>query len=754
MTHAENTNDDNSEPGVDSSIDIWNEVELSLLEVPNALAVKKGSYDFNNFNTFLMIITFLASLSGFGMLQATPLDSFPHYYSSEIQEYVSTAYIFQYSFSIVFLIMLGYTFGRNAITGVTNNYMRCLYLTGLGLLLYGGGWLCCSSLTWLGYIFVVLAVLSFAAAYYYWSKHKYEVGDWKAIAHLYKNRFLTVECNDEVGLYERRDVAAKEEIFSPTGKLDNRKSIMNLMGGDTKVNIQNIKGQTALHILADRINILPALQEGADANVKDQKGQTPLHKLAYRRTDDFGRFYDLDLPDPENYSRLFEKRQRDFCDLLILHNADVNSKDNNGDTPLHIASLRANKNMVTVLLDNKADMNATNNSGETILHYAVKSKEKVKYVTRLLLSEGADVNARNVEGRTPLHRLAQSGDTGRAEILLSSGADINAADNAGKTPLHCAVKKGHARFVELLLSKGADINAKASDGSTPLDLAARKKKDTLTLVKILSSHAHLTQKPPLDNDTVPVRSDGQQKKLKAFGKDKRGIESKTSFSVADIHRLEKRAQQADDPMAVLAAFTSLHIKKGFTLRAYPYRVFEGAVGNVWAVPESSDTGMPDLEECEIIDFWELPRPFPIEGSCMDGLTMRGPVKLLRPPEALDNIMEAIEGDGTPWSYLSASIFAREIAEFGAAWHGAVWSFHKILEAEPLDAIDWDWLDPKPSEWKPSVASEDKLITVRFYTDNRMGTVGIYCYTDIYRRNGYKFGWDVRQIAYGGRGLGM
>ena len=32
-------------------------------------------------------------------------------------------------------------------------------------------------------------------------------------------------------------------------------------------------------------------------------------------------------------------------------------------------------------------------------------------------------------------------------------------------------------------------------------------------------------------------------------------------------------------------------------------------------------------------------------------------------------MQAIEGDGSPWSYLSASILSREAEEFGAMWHG-------------------------------------------------------------------------------------
>lgn len=47
-------------------------------------------------------------------------------------------------------------------------------------------------------------------------------------------------------------------------------------------------------------------------------------------------------------------------------------------------------------------------------------------------------------------------------------------------------------------------------------------------------------------------------------------------------------------------------------------------------------------------------------------------------------MEAIEGDGSHWSYLSASIFMREINEFGASWHGCSWSTHEIIDKNPSD----------------------------------------------------------------------
>ncbi len=120
-----------------------------------------------------------------------------------------------------------------------------------------------------------------------------------------------------------------------------------------------------------------------------------------------------------------------------------------------------------------------------------------------------------------------------------------------------------------------------------------------------------------------------------------------------------------DPMALLAVFKPLHIKDGYILRAYQFR--EGGNGNgfVWAMPVDAD--FPDPEAC--------PR--------LENVVLEPPV----PPAALDDYMNAIDGDGTPWSYMCASILAREMAEFGAMWHGCDWDTHTILGADPLKNVD-------------------------------------------------------------------
>jgi hypothetical protein len=199
-------------------------------------------------------------------------------------------------------------------------------------------------------------------------------------------------------------------------------------------------------------------------------------------------------------------------------------------------------------------------------------------------------------------------------------------------------------------------------------------------------------------------------------------------------------------MKLLAAFPALRIRKGCVLRAYQFRAGSDGNGLVWAMPEGAPFPAPD----------ECPPP--------EDESQKSP----RPPLALDDVMEVIEGDGSPWSYLSASIFAREVEEFGAIWHGCSWSTHMILGSDPWEKpadfagrepqegpsgklAAWTWLEKKPDDWRPSVSTESDLVTVTFYTYSGLVTQGIFRHRDTYTPGTYAGASEDKKIAEGPKG---
>jgi len=191
-------------------------------------------------------------------------------------------------------------------------------------------------------------------------------------------------------------------------------------------------------------------------------------------------------------------------------------------------------------------------------------------------------------------------------------------------------------------------------------------------------------------------------------------------------------------MKLLLSFPSLRLKKGFILRAYQFRSGGNGNGIVWGMPENL--------------------PFPDPKACykLKDIFLEPP----RPNGALDDIMKVIEGNKTPWSYFSASLFSREVAEFGAMWHGCAWSEATILGEDPLSSSespygnpeDWHWLELKPSQWWPEVHKDKDVVTVTFYTHSALDCEAIYRHQDTYKPSQYCFKSDRKVIAEGPGGF--
>ena len=189
-------------------------------------------------------------------------------------------------------------------------------------------------------------------------------------------------------------------------------------------------------------------------------------------------------------------RHLDVVALLVTKGADLEAKDNHGDTALLVAAGKIGYGddtaTVELLLEKGADVNAKNNRGDTALLVVMEEATRdgpmgfshgLIDVVKLLLNKGADVNAQKRAGRTtPLLLALFAGYHKIAELLLEKGADVHAKNYMGQSALLVIVCsgtpdiygpsfQGHLEVVELLLKKGVDINAQDDEGWTALMVA-------------------------------------------------------------------------------------------------------------------------------------------------------------------------------------------------------------------------------------------------------------------------------------------
>ncbi len=149
----------------------------------------------------------------------------------------------------------------------------------------------------------------------------------------------------------------------------------------------------------------------------------------------------------------------------VNRGANVNTKDELGRTPLHLAVSGDHPEVVKYLVGvyiSRGMINVKFSDRKTLLHFAAYGGDinQVKYLVR----KGADVKARDKYGKTPLYMAASKGHLDVVKYLVEKGADVNTRNNMGRTPLHEAARNGNLEVVKYLVERGADINAEYSAG--------------------------------------------------------------------------------------------------------------------------------------------------------------------------------------------------------------------------------------------------------------------------------------------------
>ncbi|MEO8237885.1 MAG: ankyrin repeat domain-containing protein [Flavobacterium sp.] len=195
--------------------------------------------------------------------------------------------------------------------------------------------------------------------------------------------------------------------------------------------------------------------------------------------------------------------QTEIINYFIAKGTDVNKADNEGNTPLMIASgSRETSPALEQILPIVKNINTQNLKGESALTAAVKSG--TPNAVALLLSKGADVKVLDKEGNNPGFYLVQSyrpqmgrgpeGTNGQKQdpfaakikLLQEKGLNLATPQKNGNTLYHLAVVKNDLILLKKIADLNIDINAKNKDGLTALHKAAMISNDDTILKYLLS----------------------------------------------------------------------------------------------------------------------------------------------------------------------------------------------------------------------------------------------------------------------------
>ena len=268
--------------------------------------------------------------------------------------------------------------------------------------------------------------------------------------------------------------------------------------------IQNTDGELPLHIACKQRSLaMVKLVSNCDVNIQTVKKQTPLHiACRYPQQIDIAQFLvhskgaDPSVLDGSGQSLLHEACTSGNLPLvkILAGSTTVNSRDENGNTPLHLACNRKHLDIAKYLVEEaptKTDPNIQNNSGNLALHIACE-----KYsITLAKLMSGFDTNVKNCAGNTPLHVACKLGAAQCVNYLVKErNCDVSVQNYQGELPLHLAANTCSIKAVELVGQ--CEVNSRTVSGDTPLHIACKKDNPKIVqhLVKTLKCDPNIQNK--------------------------------------------------------------------------------------------------------------------------------------------------------------------------------------------------------------------------------------------------------------------
>lgn len=348
-------------------------------------------------------------------------------------------------------------------------------------------------------------------------------------------------------------------------------------GGKALIDSSNSDGNTALALAVTlkRYEALALLaSNNANPFIENKNGLSSL-TLAFNdgreAVKQLTSVYPADTRDTTGNSFLHyavkNRASADIIKLLLDWQKNASPKNNEGDTPLHIACTMNLKEQGELLLAANADIFSANARGQSPVMLALGME--TGSILSWFFTPGV-VAARDSMGNTPLHYSARAGNRDGCNFLITRGADINARNKDERTPLMVAIQYNSLTAVNTLLSLGASVNTRDISGFSPLHLSVQS--GTLPITQLLL-------------------------KMKNIQVDVRDFNGKTplilSVETNDMRSLELLLASGSNPLAGDAqGKTALH----YSVRLTDTRMLAMLIAKTAAIEVRDDNGTTPLLE--------------------------------------------------------------------------------------------------------------------------------------------------------------
>lgn len=182
--------------------------------------------------------------------------------------------------------------------------------------------------------------------------------------------------------------------------------------------------------------------------------------------------------------------QPEVVQQLMTAGADPNAQDRNGQTAAHMCAARGHIRCLLEIMKAKRkdlDLEIKNYNGLTALHVAVQKKHKD--IVEALIKCGVNLNAKV----TRIHTCSRSQVYMKKYIFriyynkrkncCNLMSVLSLQDNkSGHTALHHAIDQECCEILQLLVAKGANINKPNYSGVTPVQNANCSRNDNISKI--------------------------------------------------------------------------------------------------------------------------------------------------------------------------------------------------------------------------------------------------------------------------------